>query len=735
MAAQALLHGFSYNPGVRGASNPVSSKGEFAGIESMMPHTLHFILPKSGQYARHGLGAVVAELETELVALETAKPNTSEKPQRVGGGGGGRQRVKARQKSQSTKEPQHTPRLEWLKQEGIDLTNECILDADELCSRSASGLLKLQQTIWRINRSISRSSSVTEALGVIEEMKAAGIDSANEGTYLALITVCRRQQQGERALSIYEAMKQAGVKPGMLTYNTLISCCHQAKRLEDAFRIKAEMEAAGMRPDVVTYTALMALVVKTGPYRGRSSPAQRLGKALELYKEMLERSIRPDAITFNTLMFAGAQAKLPGKVLDIYRMMIDAGVTANKFTFGILLESAGSGGRLKAALEVFNEMCAAGVAPQTSTYNFLIEACASAPHPNAEKAWALYEEMKTIDNVSPNGQTYNHLITASCKSGDHAGALRAHELMRDSGFSKAVTSSTFNKLIQSASKSEGLDSAFQVYKKMREAGYKPDVITFGTLVSACGQGKDLARALTVSEEMESLGIKRNQVVQHALIGAYGQAGQWQNAIDIFRMMQQSGEEQPTALSYGMIFDACFGKEGTNVFLNTSEPGKLEITPGIEAAIGLYEEAVATGFFKNVVEGDLSRCDVRNMNCSGTVVALLAWLLHAGQNPPTSDLIIVTGISKGEGDGKGRKGRHRKKHSVAEKVLQAVGLPCKQLNTVTMQALSVSLEAFNHWLSDLPEVEDDCYFNEDVTSTVGTLLNSSERTEGAPNNFR
>jgi pentatricopeptide repeat protein len=98
--------------------------------------------------------------------------------------------------------------------------------------------LKLQQTIWRINRSISRSSSVTEALGVIEEMKAAGIDSANEGTYLALITVCRRQQQGERALSIYEAMKQAGVKPGMLTYNTLISCCHQAKRLEDAFRIK-----------------------------------------------------------------------------------------------------------------------------------------------------------------------------------------------------------------------------------------------------------------------------------------------------------------------------------------------------------------------------------------------------------------------------------------------------------------------------------------------------------------
>lgn len=63
---------------------------------------------------------------------------------------------------------------------------QCILEEDELCSRSATGLLKLQQTIWRINRSISRCSSLTEALEVVNEMKAAGIDAANEGKYTAL---------------------------------------------------------------------------------------------------------------------------------------------------------------------------------------------------------------------------------------------------------------------------------------------------------------------------------------------------------------------------------------------------------------------------------------------------------------------------------------------------------------------------------------------------------------------
>jgi hypothetical protein len=68
---------------------------------------------------------------------------------------------------------------------------QCILDTDELCSRSATGLLKLQQTIWRINRSISRCSSVAEALGVVDEMKAAGFNAANEGALsLPQIVMC-----------------------------------------------------------------------------------------------------------------------------------------------------------------------------------------------------------------------------------------------------------------------------------------------------------------------------------------------------------------------------------------------------------------------------------------------------------------------------------------------------------------------------------------------------------------
>jgi hypothetical protein len=54
-----------------------------------------------------------------------------------------------------------------------------------------------------VNRAISTRGTVREALQVVEEMKAAGL-SANEGTFAALVTVCRRQKQGERALVVYD---------------------------------------------------------------------------------------------------------------------------------------------------------------------------------------------------------------------------------------------------------------------------------------------------------------------------------------------------------------------------------------------------------------------------------------------------------------------------------------------------------------------------------------------------
>ncbi|CAI7784616.1 unnamed protein product [Closterium sp. NIES-54] len=617
-----------------------------------------------------------------------------------------------------------TNKLAWLADEGVMLDSE--------------------RTLARVNRAIARCSSVREALGVVEEMKAKGLNAANEGTYQALITVCRRQRQGERALVVYAAMKQAGMAPGMLTFNALISCCHQAQRFEDAFRLKADMEAQGLKPDVVTYTSLMALVVKTAPYRGRSSPSQRFERAMELYREMRspERAVQPDAITFNTLMFAAAQAKLPGKVLEVYGMMMADGVPPNQITFGILLEAVGSGGRLTAALQVFNEMRASGIPPTTSTFNYLIDACATAPRPDAVKAWSLFSEMEGAENVRPNAETFNLLITACTKAGDHDGALKAFGMMRERGYTRAITTSTFNKLIHSAAAtpSASTETAFQLYSQMRAEGHRPDVVTLGTLITACGKDGDVARAMAVRQELEAEGVPPNAAVFHALMAVQGRAGLWPAALGTFREMQGRAAEwerkgsgstviggprenplAPTLPAYTVLFDACFGPEGADPTIKSLvEKGhRLSLTPALAAAVEVYREAAEAGTFSHYALTDAYRCDVRSSTRPIATVALLSLLLHlaspaataaAGTATPAAATASQDVASLAAAPAPAATVTAAAAGASADDSLmrdlvivtgmsraKAVGLKGKSMRALTMQALSVDAQQLAQWL--------------------------------------
>ncbi|GJP32029.1 hypothetical protein CLOM_g16574 [Closterium sp. NIES-68] len=649
MAAAALS---TLPPGA--SSHAVLARG--ASILSSQQIAQRLLLPQGARRARRARNAnasgvaapMSAVLTSAAVAEAEGEAPAAEGPQaqvRKGRGkSGGRQRVQ-RRKGGDGGDPEgeeaagmRTNKLAWLADEGVMLDSE--------------------RTLTRINRTIARCSSVREALAVVEEMKAKGLNAANEGTYQALITVCRRQRQGERALLVYAAMRQAGIAPGMLTFNTLVSCCHQAQRFDDAFRLKADMEAQGLKPDVVTYTSLMALVVKTGPYRGRSSPSQRFDRAMELYKEMVQRGVQPDAITFNTLMFAAAQAKLPGKVLEVYGMMVAGGVPPNQITFGILLEAVGSGGRLTAALQVFNEMRAAGIPPTTSTYNYLIDACATAAKPDAVRAWSLFSEMEGAENVRPNAETFNLLITACTKAGDHEGALRAFDMMRSRGFTRAVTTSTFNKLIHSAAAapSASTETAFQLYSQMRAEGHRPDVVTLGTLVGACGKDGDVARALALRQELEGEGVVANAAVFHALMGVQGRAGLWEGAVGTLREMQGRAKEwekthgdgtayawgrqnplAPTLPAFTVLFDACFGCEGADAAVKAlvERGGRLTLTPALAAAVAVYREAADSGTFSHFSLADPYRCDVRGSTRPIATVALLSLLLHIASTATTA----------------------------------------------------------------------------------------------------
>jgi pentatricopeptide repeat protein len=59
-----------------------------------------------------------------------------------------------------------------------------------------------------------------------------------ERTFLAVINVCARQGQVEKALEMKALMERAGVPPSLIAYNNIMSACRAAGRLDTAMEAR-----------------------------------------------------------------------------------------------------------------------------------------------------------------------------------------------------------------------------------------------------------------------------------------------------------------------------------------------------------------------------------------------------------------------------------------------------------------------------------------------------------------
>ena len=70
-----------------------------------------------------------------------------------------------------------------------------------------------------------------------------------------MISACEKGKQPEQALKLFEAMKQQGVMPNVITYVCLISACEKGKQPDRALEVFKGMSWQGVVPDVITYSA------------------------------------------------------------------------------------------------------------------------------------------------------------------------------------------------------------------------------------------------------------------------------------------------------------------------------------------------------------------------------------------------------------------------------------------------------------------------------------------------
>ena len=83
------------------------------------------------------------------------------------------------------------------------------------------------------------------------------------GNFTQMMTAYERIGQPEKAVILFQKMKQDGLKPDMISFNVLVKAYGSMGNSAEAVRVLDEMYASYKHPDVVTYTTLMHIFVST----------------------------------------------------------------------------------------------------------------------------------------------------------------------------------------------------------------------------------------------------------------------------------------------------------------------------------------------------------------------------------------------------------------------------------------------------------------------------------------
>jgi pentatricopeptide repeat protein len=100
------------------------------------------------------------------------------------------------------------------------------------------------------------NKSFDRAIEIYNDMKNLAINRSNV-TYSILIKLFSSNRKEEQALQLLDEMKSNGIKPGVIVYTCLIQTCFRTKRFDQSIKLFEEMKNSGIKPDHVLYNTVV----------------------------------------------------------------------------------------------------------------------------------------------------------------------------------------------------------------------------------------------------------------------------------------------------------------------------------------------------------------------------------------------------------------------------------------------------------------------------------------------
>jgi len=414
----------------------------------------------------------------------------------------------------------------------------------------------------------SRPPRTEEAFQIFENaVDVNGLLTPNVFTFGALMSVCARGRNVDRALSLLKNMEEKyHVEPNAIVYSTAISAAERASPPRPEIAIKLLDEATSKlsisTKDRKTATALtigyntaISCLAKAGMYQ----------KAIRLLDvEMPEKGIKPDEVTYGTVMAACERSEEWQQVLKLADRMEEQNLEMDGIAITTVLKAcqklSWANGALR-YIQKFKDLESKSSEFSTNGKNNYMKRKTKGKQRSGTRA----------PLTGPDDVAYCLAISACSRVGRVKDAIM---LLRDMGDKKTVNAYTC--VMQGCYLESNHKTASDLLKEMKENGIQPNVVTYSTVISTCGsaiaqammepdspdpQNNKLVQKLfstswDLLDEMKSRGIEPNIYTYNALLKVCAESYEVDRAFDLLDEIVHEKNLNATIVTFGTMMMAC-----------------------------------------------------------------------------------------------------------------------------------------------------------------------------------
>jgi pentatricopeptide repeat protein len=312
---------------------------------------------------------------------------------------------------------------------------------------------------------------VEEAISLMEAWKTVVIP--NTYLYSKILKGLANTNQSERAMQLYEEIKERGLHLNTFVFTTLIDTQARLGATDKVSELVQTMKAMGCKPDDVTSSTIIKAYVVKGD----------IDEAFRVFQDM-----QRDGIAFDSVYNAILDGCIRVNRMDLADLAIEGleknNVKPSNFTLGILMKMYGRRRQVRKAFEVLEQLSKKhGLNPSTRVKSCLMCTCLS--NNEMEKAYELFDEIKA-SGQGVDGKTYNALIQANTTKGNLDEAVRLTEeacgFFVQRGLTTMLENDILEQLVRALIRGKREKQGVQLFEKLRASGMNINCRLFNTLV-------------------------------------------------------------------------------------------------------------------------------------------------------------------------------------------------------------------------------------------------------------